>query len=144
MPTATITSHGSQFAAATAASVTKSMLTRYSLTNGTETSMRVADIRKSRSDSLSTKSKERLNMQSLSLVAAVRNGQWQPLQDSISHFQRGLSGPQFQELRSTRAVPNVDSVPIFTAQLDYNNRNRKGTSIGVDFTQFCNPFGSSV
>ncbi|KAJ5093646.1 hypothetical protein N7456_009507 [Penicillium angulare] len=121
------------FAAATAAAVTKSMLTRYSLTDGTEMSMQVVDAPQSHSNLLGTKQKERLHMQSLVPFTAARKGQWQPLQEAISHFQRGLSEPQSRELRSTKVVPNVDSVLIFTAQLDYNNRTRKGTSIGSRF-----------
>jgi hypothetical protein len=50
------------------------------------------------------------------------------LQDAIRDFQSVLNNDQRRKLQ-VKAVPDVDAVIIFTAQLDYCNRIRKGPSI---------------
>ncbi|ORY61554.1 uncharacterized protein BCR38DRAFT_324587, partial [Pseudomassariella vexata] len=51
------------------------------------------------------------------------------LQGAIKEFQAILTDKQRRELRKTTAIPDADSILIFTAQLDSTNRNRKGPSI---------------
>lgn len=53
----------------------------------------------------------------------------QSLHDAIRAFAGVLTANRRNELHNIKAVPDDDAVLIFTAQLDHQNRDRKGRSI---------------
>lgn len=85
--------------------------------------------------------------------ALVQANAGQTLQDAIFDFQSVLTDGQRRELQNIKAVPDVDAVLVFTAQLDFRNMNRKGRSIASrlytllqsvrDFSAAVEPFTSS-
>lgn len=64
-----------------------------------------------------------------SKVPAPGKDPLQDLQTAISGFESALTQDQRQELRRTKAVPDAASVLSFTAELDAQNRARRGSSI---------------
>lgn len=54
---------------------------------------------------------------------------WRSLRDSIHDFTDILTADRRYELQNIKSVPGDDAVLIFTAQLDHQNRDRKGRSI---------------
>ncbi|KAI1169558.1 hypothetical protein F4777DRAFT_584790 [Nemania sp. FL0916] len=49
---------------------------------------------------------------------------------AISSFRAALTDEQQRHLSSIRNVPDADAILIFTAQLDHQNRSRRGQSVG--------------
>lgn len=52
----------------------------------------------------------------------------QNLQDALATFRGALNNDQRKRLQGVRDVPNVDDIMLFTAELDYTQRTRKGRS----------------
>ncbi|KAJ8127847.1 hypothetical protein O1611_g5788 [Lasiodiplodia mahajangana] len=52
-----------------------------------------------------------------------------PLEGIIKEFQNVLTADELRELHKIKNVPDADAVLVFTAQLDYRNRQRTGPSI---------------
>ncbi|RYP70812.1 hypothetical protein DL771_005187 [Monosporascus sp. 5C6A] len=67
-------------------------------------------------------------MEVVSSLTTARPVADEALQRALHEFKSILTDEQRRELHGTAAVPDADSVLIFTAQLD--NKNRKGRSVG--------------
>jgi ATP phosphoribosyltransferase len=61
--------------------------------------------------------------------AAVPTTPAKYLEDAVADFQSILTTDQRTRLREIKIVPDADAVLMFTAQLDYSSRSRKGRSI---------------
>jgi hypothetical protein len=136
------------FAAAAAASVTKSILNRYNVADCAESELYTIGMIINRNNIFSTvnNNSDHINRdRSLSSAPNTENtvspsmtprstrNQWKSLQDAIDDFQLALNTQQYQHLQNINAVPNATSVLVFTAQLDSRNRKRKGSSIASRF-----------
>ncbi|KAI0439897.1 hypothetical protein F4803DRAFT_529395 [Xylaria telfairii] len=67
-------------------------------------------------------------MNALSLVPGRRRVQ--ELDLAVSNFCAMLTDEQRHDLSNIRNIPDADSIFVFTAQLDYKNRSRRGQSVG--------------
>ncbi|KAI0424207.1 hypothetical protein F5Y09DRAFT_149921 [Xylaria sp. FL1042] len=64
-------------------------------------------------------------------AASLAPASWRlMLQDALDDFQLVLGHDQQASLFSIKPVPDADSILIFTAELELENRERKGRSIG--------------
>ncbi|KAI0545445.1 hypothetical protein F4679DRAFT_462080 [Xylaria curta] len=54
----------------------------------------------------------------------------QELDLAVANFCAVLTDEQRRDLSNIRNIPDADSIFVFTAQLDYQNRSRKGQSVG--------------
>ncbi|RYC64355.1 hypothetical protein CHU98_g1879 [Xylaria longipes] len=54
----------------------------------------------------------------------------QELDLAVSNFCAVLTDEQRRDLSNIRNIPDADSIFVFTAQLDYKNRSRRGQSVG--------------
>ncbi|KAJ5667464.1 hypothetical protein N7507_003328 [Penicillium longicatenatum] len=117
------------FAAATAAAVLKAILRKYTLDDGTESAVdqngRVQD--QARLSDPRTSDLALVQNLGLSNSAELKIGH--SLRDAIYDFTNMLTADWRCELNDIKAVPEDDAVLIFTAQLDHQNRDRKGRSI---------------
>ncbi|KAI0975505.1 hypothetical protein F4678DRAFT_456857 [Xylaria arbuscula] len=66
----------------------------------------------------------------MSATSLAPTGSRLSLQNALEDFQLILDPDQQASLSSIKSVPDVDSILVFTAQLDLANRHRKGRSIG--------------
>ncbi|KAI0199405.1 hypothetical protein F4808DRAFT_216865 [Astrocystis sublimbata] len=69
-----------------------------------------------------------MNLSSVALSA-------QDLHVALSEFSALLNAEQRRDLSNIRKIPDPDSIFIFTAELDYRNRSRKGQSLASRFTK---------
>jgi hypothetical protein len=53
------------------------------------------------------------------------------LEDAVDDFQSILTDDQRTRLQKIKTIPDADAVLMFTAQLDYSSRSRKGRSIAT-------------
>jgi hypothetical protein len=51
------------------------------------------------------------------------------LENALNDFQSVLTTDDIRELHKVKIIPDADAVLVFTAQLDAQNRTRKGSSI---------------
>ncbi|KAJ6016755.1 hypothetical protein N7451_000134 [Penicillium sp. IBT 35674x] len=112
------------FAAATAAAVLKSILIKYTSGDGAE-----PVVHNDQGDLSNPKASDTALMQSLTISNSAQTKIWRSLQDSIHDFTNILPADRRYQLESIKVVPSDESVLIFTAQLDHQNRDRKGRSI---------------
>jgi hypothetical protein len=55
---------------------------------------------------------------------------------AVANFSAMLTDEQRHDLAKIHAVPNADSIFVFTAQLDSVNRSRRGRSVGSRVSTF--------
>ncbi|KAK8005007.1 hypothetical protein PG990_011044 [Apiospora arundinis] len=69
-------------------------------------------------------------MSTASSSKAVTARQQDVLRDAVNDFKDGLTDAERRELEKMRAIPDADSIMVFTAELDSTHRERTGPSYG--------------
>ncbi|RDA94367.1 hypothetical protein CP533_3768 [Ophiocordyceps camponoti-saundersi (nom. inval.)] len=116
------------YAAATASAVVKAILMRYALTENPE-QLQAVTYNKEQQGQSQSDGAEAPDFHNSSLSRTVHMNIGQTLHDAMLDFQDILTPAERRGLRTMEAIPEHDAVLVFTAQLDFRNRNRRGPSI---------------